>query len=38
MKRILIALTGMLAAIGCSIRPAEKWSEEKAWQWYDSQP
>ena len=28
----------MLAAIGCSIRPAEKWSEEKAWQWYDSQP
>lgn len=38
MKRILIAFTGMLAAIGCSIRPAEKWSEEKAWQWYDSQP
>lgn len=38
MKRILIAISALLALVGCSVSPAERWSAEKANDWYAAQP
>ena len=37
-KVSLISLALVISLAGCSVSPAERWSEEKANEWYGSQP
>lgn len=38
MKRIIIAVSALLALVGCSVDTPRKWSAEKANEWYAAQP